>query len=110
MTRALLDSRRYTVEEYFRIDADSEIRHEYVDGEIIDMAGGTDRHSQLIANVIGSAWSRLRGKPCQVRDSNLRVRYGRRVQYGYPDALIVCGPPQFDPAAPRETTPLNPRV
>ena len=58
----------------------------------------------------GSLWSRLRGKPCQGRDSNLRVRYGRRVQYGYPDALIVCGPPRFDPAGPRETTLLNPRV
>ena len=110
MTRALPHDRRYTVEEYFRIDTDSEIRHEYVDGEIIDMAGCTGRHSQTIANAIGSLWSRLRGKPCQVCDSNLRVRYGRRVQYGYPDALIVCGPPQFDPAGPRETTLLNPRV
>jgi Uma2 family endonuclease len=45
-----------------------------------------------------------------VRDSNLRVRYGRRVQYGYPDALIVCGQPQYDPTGPRETTLLNPRV
>src|SRR4051812_17679987 len=110
MTRALSHARHYTVDEYFRIDTDSEVRHEYVDGEIIDMAGGTDRHSHITHNVNGSLWSRLRGKPCQGRDSNLRVRYGRRVQYGYPDALIVCGPPQFDPAAPRETTLLNPRV
>lgn len=110
MTRALAHDRRYTVEEYFRIDTGGATRHEYVGGEIVDMAGGTDRHSQLIANVIGSAWSRLRGEACQVRDSNLRVRYGRRVQYGYADALIVCGPPQFDPAAPAETTLLNPRV
>src|SRR3982750_4760572 len=97
MTRALTHDRRYTVEEYFQIDAGSEVRHEYVDGQIIDMAGGTDRHSHVIANVIGSAWSRLRGKECQVRESNVRVRYGRRVQYGYPDALIVWGPRQFIP-------------
>jgi Uma2 family endonuclease len=110
MTGALVHSQRYTVEEYFQIDSASEVRHEYVDGQIIDMAGGTGRHSQIIANLIGSAWSRLRGKECDIHDSNLRVRYGRRVQYGYPDALIVCGPPQYDSTAPRETTLLNPRV
>ena len=49
MTRALSHDRRYTVEEYFRIDTESEVRHEYVNGEIIDMAGGTDRHSQITA-------------------------------------------------------------
>lgn len=110
MTRALFHDRRYTVDEYFQIDTGSEIRHEFVDGEIIDMAGGTDRHSHIIHNVNGSLWSRLRGGPCQGRDSNLRVRYGRRVQYGYPDALIICGPPQFDSAGPRQTTLLNPTV
>lgn len=112
MTQALSDTfpRRYTVEEYFKIDTDSEIRHEYIDGRIIDMAGGNDPHSQIIHNLHGSLWSRLRGKPCQGRDGNLRVRYGRRVQYGYPDALIVCGQPQFDPAGAGNTTLLNPRV
>jgi Uma2 family endonuclease len=110
MTRVLSHDRKCTVEEYFQIDAGSEVRHEYVDGQVINMAGGTDRHSHITHNVNGSLWTRLRGKPCQGRDSNLRVRYGRRVQYGYPDALIVCGPPQFDPAGPRETTLLNPRV
>jgi Uma2 family endonuclease len=102
--------RRFTVEEYFKIDSDSHIRHEYVNGKIIDMAGGTDRHSQIIHNVHGSLWARLRGKPCQGRDGNLRIRVGRKVIYGYPDALIVCGQPQFDPAGAASTTLLNPRV
>lgn len=111
MTQALSpDRRRFTVEEYFKIDSDSPIRHEYVEGQILDMAGGTDRHSQIIHNVHGSLWARLRGKPCQGRDGNLRVRFGRKVIYGYPDALIVCGQPQFDPVAAGNTTLLNPRV
>jgi len=110
MTRVLSHDGRFTVDEYFQMDAASEVRHEYVDGQIIDMAGGTDRHSHITHNVNGSLWTRLRGKPCQGRDGNLRVRYGRRVQYGYPDALIVCGPPQFDSTGPRDTTLLNPSV
>lgn len=102
--------RRFSVEEYFKIDSDSQIRHEYVEGQIIDMAGGTDQHSQIIHNVHGALWTRLRGKPCQGRDGNLRVRFGRKVIYGYPDALIVCGQPQFDPQAAGNTTLLNPTV
>jgi Uma2 family endonuclease len=108
MTVAL--NTRYTLEEYFKIDSGSEIRHEYVQGQIIDMAGGTDRHSQITFNLIGELRSRLRGKPCQGRDGNLRVRFGRKVIYGYPDALIVCGQPQFDPVAAGNTTLLNPRA
>jgi Uma2 family endonuclease len=111
MTQALShEQRRFTVEEYLKIDSDSQIRHEYVQGQIIDMAGGTDRHSQIIHNIHGALWSRLRGKPCQGRDGNLRVRFGRKVIYGYPDALIICGQPQFDPVAAGNTTLLNPRV
>ena len=105
-----LEPRRYTVEEYFQIDEASETRHEYVDGRVYDMAGGTNRHSQITHNLNGVLWTRLRGKPCQGRDSNLRVRYGRKVRYGYPDALIVCGPPRFDEKARSETTLLNPTV
>lgn len=106
----IVDPRRYTVEEYFQIDSASEIRHEYVDGYIIDMAGGTDAHSAVLINLIGVLWSKLRGHPCQAREGNLRVRYGRKAQYGYADALIVCGEPQFDPRAEKKTTLLNPRV
>ena len=47
MTRVPLEPRRYTVEEYFQIDEASETRHEYVDGHVFDMAGGTDTHSQI---------------------------------------------------------------
>jgi Uma2 family endonuclease len=111
MTQALSPAqRRFSVEEYFKIESDSQIRHEYVQGQIIDMAGGSDRHSQIIHNIHGALWARLRGKPCQGRDGNLRVRFGRKVIYGYPDALIVCGQPQFDPLAAGNTTLLNPRV
>jgi Uma2 family endonuclease len=110
MTRIPLEPRRYTIEEYFHIDEASETRHEYVDGQIFDMAGGTDRHSQITVNLLGLLWSKLRGKPCQARDGNLRVRYGRQARYGYPDALIFCEQPQFDPKARSNTTLLNPTV
>jgi Uma2 family endonuclease len=110
MSRIPLQPRTYTVEEYFQIDEAAETRHEYIDGQIFDMAGGTDEHSQITVNLITELRTRLRGKPCQPRDGNLRVRYGRKTRYGYPDALIVCGKPQFDPSARSNTTLLNPTV
>src|SRR4051794_14246562 len=103
-------TRHYTVEEYFALDEASETRLEYVEGRIIDMAGGSERHSHIVHNVNGALWTRLRGKPCQGRAGDLRVRFGRRSDYGYPDALIVCGPPLMDPTGRGDTTLLNPRV
>ena len=105
-----LEPRRYTVEEYFQIDEASETRHEYVEGRIVDMAGGTDRHSQIIVNVLAELRTRLRASPCRAREGNLRIRFGKKVQYGYADAAVVCGLAQFDPAAGENTTLLNPRV
>jgi Uma2 family endonuclease len=104
------EPRRYTVEEYFKIEAESEIRHEYVAGRIIDPAGGTGRHSTIIVNVLAELRTPFRGSPCRAQEGNLRIRFGKRVQYGYADAVIVCGQPQFDPAAGEDTTLLNPRV
>ena len=43
-------------------------------------------------------------------ESNLRVRIGTLSKYVYPDASVICGPPEFDPADPNRTTVLNPRV
>lgn len=110
MSRIPLQPRTFTVEEYFAIDEAAETRHEYVDGQIFDMSGGTYEHSQITVNLIAELRTSLRGKPCQPHDGNLRVRYGRKARYGYPDAIIVCGQPQFDPSARSKTTLLNPTV
>ncbi len=64
----------YTVDEYLRLEAGSSQRHEYRDGQIVAMAGGTPDHSLVIANLIGELRNALKGKPCRVYDSNLRVR------------------------------------
>jgi Uma2 family endonuclease len=102
--------RRHSVEEYFRIEADSTEKHDYIDGQIVSMAGGTATHSLIIANLIASVHGRLKGKPCRVYDSNLRVAVKRDVRYSYPDLSIVCDDPQFDPRDKNRTTITNPRA
>lgn len=103
-------SRRYTVAEYLAFEHEATERHEYRDGEIVSMAGGTPEHSLITANVIRRLGNRLEGKPCQVFESNLRVRSVRDERYTYPDVSVVCDGPKFDPADGRRTTIVNPRV
>jgi Uma2 family endonuclease len=69
--------RRYTVEEYLRLEREAEEKHEFRDGEIIAISGGTIRHSLITANISGELRSLLKETPCRVFDSNLRVRIHR---------------------------------
>ena len=98
------------VEDYFSAETDSDVKHEYHDGEILAMAGGTFEHSAINTNVTGELRQRLKGQPCQVLESNMRVRPGRASRYIYPDGTVVCGGPQFDPDDRRRTTITNPKV
>jgi Uma2 family endonuclease len=99
-----------TLEEYFRFERTALEKHEFRDGQIIAMSGGTYEHSLIIANTIGELRQQLKGKPCKVADSNLRVRITKTVLYSYPDALVICGDPQFDPLDSARTTITNPKV
>jgi Uma2 family endonuclease len=64
----------YTYGDYLTLEADAPtVRHEFVDGEILAKAGGSNLHSALIAAVSGELYRELRGTPCGLRDSNLRV-------------------------------------
>jgi Uma2 family endonuclease len=99
-----------SVEEYFRLEAAADSRHEYRDGIVVAMAEGTYRHSLISSNVIGDLHVHLKGKDCHPLESNLRIRIPRKSKYYYADSMVVCGEPRFDPAAPAETTILNPRL
>jgi Uma2 family endonuclease len=102
--------RRYTVEEYFRLEFDATEKHDYRAGEILAMSGGSASHSLIIANTIAALGNRLRGGPCRVYDSNLRIAVARDVRYSYPDASVICGQPEFDPKDRNQTTATNPRL
>ena len=106
----VIPERRYSVEEYFRMEFDATEKHDYIDGQIVCMSGGTARHSLITANLIAAVHGRLRGKPCRVYESNLRVAVKRDVRYSYPDLSVVCEEPQFDPKDKNQTTITNPRV
>ena len=80
----------YTYTEYTALEDDSPIRHEYLDGEIYAMAGGSPDHAALAAAVIGLLGAQL-PPGCRAFTSDLRVRIPSTGLSTYPDASVVCG-------------------
>jgi Uma2 family endonuclease len=80
----------HTYAEYLALEEESPTRHEYLEGEIYAMAGGTPDHAALAGAVIGILRS---GLPlgCRVFTSDLRVRIAETGLSTYPDAAVVCG-------------------
>ena len=88
---------RYTYREYLALEQASNVKHEFYEGEIYAMAGGTPEHAALAGNVITLLSVQLRGKPCTVYTSDLRVRILATGLATYPDVTVVCGPREIDP-------------
>src|SRR5437763_17207456 len=99
----------YTFAEYLTLERDSEIKHEFDDGEILAMTGGTSRHSAL-ALKIGAALENTRPRGCTVFQSDMRVRIAATGRATYPDVSMVCGSIEYDPEDAKRTTNTNPDV
>lgn len=99
---------RYTYREYLTLEADANVKHEFYQGEIYARAGGTPEHAAIAGNVITLLNVQLRGKPCRVHSSDLRVRVLATGLATYPDVTVVCGPPELDPES--AVTVVNPIV
>jgi len=99
---------RHTWQDYLDVEEMSDVRHEFLDGEIYAMAGGTPQHAALAAALVVQLGQQLRGRPCRVYGSDLRVRVRETGLATYPDAAVVCDPVETDPASPTHVT--NPRA
>lgn len=100
----------FTFEEYVRIAEHSSTRLEFWDGVVLDMAGGTPRHSAICNNLGRILGAQLRGRPCRAYDANLKVRSTVVNRATCADATIVCGSLQLDPADRTGQTVLNPSI
>jgi Uma2 family endonuclease len=66
-------------------------KHEFVDGLIFAMAGSTAEHAALTAAVTAQLGTQLRGKPCRVYSSDLRIRMPEVNVASYPDLSVIRG-------------------
>lgn len=97
-----------TPAEYLAFERESESKHEYVAGEVIAMAGASRRHNLIQMDTGTSLNVQLRGRPCEVYPSDMRVKIGTLGVYTYPDITVVCGEPELEDT--EQDTLLNPTV
>lgn len=83
----------YTFEEYLALEKQAEYKHEYHNGSIVAMAGGTINHNALV-NRLGALVENgidAKGKNCTVFNSDMKVRIEKFNKSVYPDVSVVCG-------------------
>jgi Uma2 family endonuclease len=86
---------RIPPEEYLELDRASEHKHEYYNGEMFAMSGGSPRHAVIAANLIREFGIAVETKGCLVATSDLRVRAAPSGLYTYPDLTVYCGDLRF---------------
>lgn len=93
-------------EQYLSLERGADYKSEYVDGRVYAMAGASERHNRLVANLIVALGSQLRGGACRIYPSDLKVRIPGGRRYFYPDVSVICGATEF--ADDNEDTVTNP--
>jgi Uma2 family endonuclease len=83
-----------SVEDYLAGELVSEIKHEYSGGYVYAMAGARNVHNRVAGAFNGSLHAQLRGRPCEVfnSDTKVRVPFPTHTRFYYPDGMVVCEP------------------
>ncbi len=80
-----------TLAEYVAREATSEVKHEFINGEVFAMAGGTLEHGALAVAIGAQLSNALAGKPCRIFSSDVRLHVPSTGASFYPDLSVVCG-------------------
>jgi Uma2 family endonuclease len=100
---------RYTYTDYVALEESSSTKHEYLAGEIYAMAGGSEEHSALAAEVLRALGNAVGERPCRVHTSDLRIYVEATGMATFPDGSLICGKLEQHPPSPRATA-LNPML
>ena len=100
---------RYDSADYVGVETISDIKHEFLDGEIYAMAGGTEDHSALASQVNRVLAAAVDDRPCVSHTSDLRIYVEAPGLATFPDGSVICGMLEQHAPSP-EATALNPMV
>ena len=100
---------RHTYAEYVALELYSTTKHEFIDGEIYAMAGGSEDHSALAAEVLRVLGNAVGERPCRVHTSDLRIYVEATGMATFPDGAVIGGALEHHPPSPNATA-LNPAV
>jgi Uma2 family endonuclease len=100
---------RYTYADYVALEMFSTGKHEFLDGEIYAMVGGSEEHSALAAAMVHGLGNAVGDHPCRVHTSDLRIYVEAVGLATFPDCSVICGPLQQHEPSPKATA-LNPAI
>ena len=103
-----LAEQRLPPAEYLAIERAAKFKSEFFAGEMFAMAGASPAHVLITSNVNREIGTQLKGRPCRVYSSDLRVKVSATGLHTYPDVVVVCGDQQFDDE--KRDTLLNPTL
>jgi Uma2 family endonuclease len=98
--------RQYTIDEYLVIDSQSQLKNEYIDGEILPMTGGTTNHNIIAGNLYIYLRVNMRGKKTAIFINDVRLWIPRYQVYTYPDVMVIQNTPLYE--GDSKTTVINP--
>ncbi len=90
-------TKKITIEEYLELEAKSLSKHDYYNGQIFEMAGGTTTHNQLSGKIITQLNIAIDAseKPYLVYSSDMKIWIDKTKSFVYPDAVTVALKPEF---------------
>ena len=77
-------------DDYLQWEDNSDIKHEYINGEVYAMAGASDTHVTIVGNLFALLLNHLRGSGCRVYISDIKVRLEILNRFYYPDVMVTC--------------------
>ncbi len=88
----LTDTRPMTVEEYVEFEERSEIRHEFIDNQLIPMPGTTRIHNTICFLLRSLLEQMLKGQQYQIYAESVKVQISPLKDYTYPDIVVTNDP------------------
>ncbi len=105
---AVLTQTHYTAEEYLALERNASNKNEFHDGQIYAMTGASRKHNLITINIARELSLQLKNRTCETYSGDMRIKAATAQNYHYPDAVVVCGTPEFEDA--HVDTLLNPTL
>lgn len=87
-----------SVEDYLAYEQEGDVRHEYVNGYLYALAGGTSRHNRISLNIAAHLLNLAQNRSCRVYQEGMKLRIQNEgTLFYYPDVMVVCDRPEPNP-------------
>lgn len=92
-----LKHQRLQADDYLAAEEQATLRHEYIDGEVFAMAGGSERHNRISGNIFFYLRAATRRSDCRAFMADMKLRVAAHNAFYYPDVMLVCDPADQHP-------------